>query len=371
MSTKKDWYTIDNIDEVDSPSLVVYPERVKKNIETLVNSINDINRLRPHIKTHKSSEVIGFMLEAGITKFKCATIAEGEVLGAAGAPDVLLAYQPVGPKAERLASLMAQFPNTTFASLIDNLETAKQLSQVFSKHGLTLRLFIDLNVGMNRTGIEPRSAVSLFEQCQNLPGIDIVGLHGYDGHLRDTELDIRKKKCDESFKLVSDLQQVIKNKFNKELIVVAGGTPTYSIHKNRPLVECSPGTFIYWDKGYSDVLKEQQYVFAALVITRVVSKPSDNIICVDLGHKAIASENPLTSRVFFLNAPNLIPIGHSEEHLVLKTDGGEPFQIGDVLYGVPFHICPTVALHQGPAVVKDGVVKTYWNTASRSRMITV
>lgn len=371
MSTEKNWYAIENIDEVDSPSLVVYPDRIKKNIEILINSIDDISRLRPHIKTHKSSEVIRFMLDAGITKFKCATIAEAEVLGSEGAPDVLLAYQPVGPKVERLARLVSQFPDTTFACLIDNLTTAKQLSGVFSEQGLTIRSFIDLNVGMNRTGIEPHNAVSLYEQCQGLKGIDIVGLHGYDGHLRDSDLNVRKKKCDESFKLVTDLQQVIKSKFNKELIIVAGGTPTYSIHKNRLHVECSPGTFIYWDKGYSDILKEQQYAFAALVITRVVSKPAANMICVDLGHKAIASENPLTSRVFFLNAPNLTPIGHSEEHLVLKMDGNEQFEVGDVLYGVPFHICPTVALHQKPAVVEDGIVKTYWNTVSRSRMITV
>ncbi|MEO8474553.1 MAG: D-TA family PLP-dependent enzyme [Chryseolinea sp.] len=371
MKMGKNWYTIDNIDEVDSPSLVVYPARIKNNIEILIDGIDDIDRLRPHIKTHKSSEVIRMMLDAGITKFKCATIAEAEVLGAEGAPDVLMAYQPVGPNGERMGRLMTQFPNTMFACLIDNISTANDLSGIFVRHGLKLRLFIDVNVGMNRTGILPNDAVLLFDQCQTLPGIQIVGLHGYDGHLRDTDLQVRKAKCDESFKLVTDLQQAIKTKFNTELIIVAGGTPTYSIHKNRLHVECSPGTFIYWDKGYSDILKEQQYLYAALVITRVVSKPAEDIICVDLGHKSIASENPLSSRVFFLNAPNVTPIGHSEEHLVLKVDGDEKFKIGDVLYGVPFHICPTVALHQRPAVVKDGVVKTYWNTVSRSRMITV
>src|SRR5688572_21996037 len=102
------WYTFENIDELDSPSLVVYPDRIKENIRRMVASIEDITRLRPHIKTHKSAEVCRMMLAAGIKKFKCATIAEAEMLATAGAPDILLAYQPVGPKINRLLSLTKQ-----------------------------------------------------------------------------------------------------------------------------------------------------------------------------------------------------------------------------------------------------------------------
>src|SRR5690242_12619441 len=92
------WYLIENINELDSPALVVYPQRVKENIATLKSMVDDVQRLRPHIKTNKTKEATQLMLEAGITKFKCATIAEAEMLGLSGAPDVLLAYQPVGPK---------------------------------------------------------------------------------------------------------------------------------------------------------------------------------------------------------------------------------------------------------------------------------
>src|SRR5687767_10696148 len=96
------WYNIQNIHELDTPALVVYPDRIKENLEILKGSIADLNYLRPHVKTHKSAEVTAMMLQAGIKKFKCATIAEAEMLGNEGAPDVLLAYQPVGPKAKRL-----------------------------------------------------------------------------------------------------------------------------------------------------------------------------------------------------------------------------------------------------------------------------
>ena len=121
---------------------------------------------------------------------------------------------------------------------------------------------------MNRTGIIPANALSLFENCRTLKGISIIGLHAYDGHIRDTDFNLRKKRCDEAFALVLSLKQEIKNNFNKELTIVVGGTPTYSIHCKRREVECSPGTFIYWDQGYEENLTEQHYSFAALVVTR-------------------------------------------------------------------------------------------------------
>ena len=371
MASEKQWYTIDNVAELDTPALAIYKDRVKENIQTLIKSIDDVSRLRPHIKTHKSSEVSVMMLNAGIKKFKCATIAEAEMLALAGAPDVLLAYQPVGPKANRLASLVQQFPATNFSCLIDNLEVANHLSESFHQHEKKLSVFIDLNVGMNRTGILPANALYLFEKCKDLKGISIVGLHAYDGHIRDADFTVRKKRCDDAFSQVIEIQQDIKNKYNKELTIVAGGTPTYSIHSKRKNYECSPGTFIYWDLGYQEALAEQHYSFAALVLTRVISKPTSDSICIDLGHKAIASENPLALRVTFLNASNLTPIGHSEEHMVFRIDDGKGYAIGDVLYGVPYHICPTVALHDRAVIVENNKAVEYWNTFSRNRKITI
>lgn len=366
-----EWYTIDKISELDSPALVVYRDRVEENIQILISSIDDIARLRPHVKTHKSSEVCVMMLQAGIKKFKCATIAEAEMLASVGAPDVLLAYQPVGPKGNRLLELVQQFPATNFSCLIDNLDSAKQLSEIFSRVSLQLPVFIDLNVGMNRTGLPPAEAISLFENCRSLKGITLCGLHVYDGHIRDIDFEARKKNCDEAFAPVLRIQKEIQDKFKTELRIVAGGTPTYSIHSKRENVECSPGTFVYWDFGYKNTLAEQRYLLAALVVTRVISKPTPDTICIDLGHKAIASENPLHSRVFFLNAFNLDPIGHSEEHMIFQVNDGKDYKVGDVLYGVPYHICPTVALYDKAVIVEDNTVIAYWNTFARNRKISV
>jgi D-serine deaminase-like pyridoxal phosphate-dependent protein len=369
--TDSSWFQIANIDTLDSPALAIYPDRVRQNIDTLVNSIDDVTRLRPHVKTHKSAEVSRMMLDRGIKKFKCATIAEAEVLAGEGAPDVLLAYQPVGPKSNRLLKLSQKFPHTTFSCLIDNVDSARALSDCFGKAAREVQVFIDLNIGMNRTGIAPADALNLISTVATLPHIRIRGLHAYDGHLRDTDLAIRKRKCDAAFVPVMELKSAATSLLKQEITVVAGGTPSYSIHRTRAGVECSPGTFIYWDQGYADMLQEQKYRFAALVITRVVSLPKPGLICLDLGHKAIASESSLDKRVTFLNGGALNPVGHSEEHMVFEVADDRVYAVGDVLYGVPFHICPTVALHQTPAIVYDGNVREYWNTASRSRMITV
>jgi D-serine deaminase-like pyridoxal phosphate-dependent protein len=336
----------------------------------LIDAIDDIDRLRPHIKTHKSPQITGLMLKAGIKKFKCATIAEAEMLAVAGAKDILLAYQPIGPKIKRFAELTEKFMDCKFACLVDNAATASEISNVFIQHNSKANAYIDLNVGMNRTGIEPTAALELFDTIRSLRGLIVEGLHAYDGHLRDEDFTLRKKKCDEAFTLVQNLALRIKKEYNAALKIVAGGTPTFSIHSKRPSIECSPGTFIYWDKGYEKILGEQQYQFGALVLCRIISNPSDNIFAIDLGHKAIASENPLANRVTFLNAPDVQPIGHSEEHLVIKSES-QTFKVGEVLYGVPYHICPTVALYDEVNVVTDGKVADHWYNVSRNRKLTI
>src|SRR5580700_1488877 len=136
------WYQIDNIDELDTPALVVYPERVRENIARAVGMVGDAARLRPHVKTHKSPAVTRLMLDAGIRRFKCATIAEAEMLAAEGAPDVLLAYQPVGPKVGRLVQLIRQYPAANFSCLIDHADAATAMAKVFDDAGLTVPVYL-------------------------------------------------------------------------------------------------------------------------------------------------------------------------------------------------------------------------------------
>ena len=366
----KEWYQIENISEIDSPALAIYPDRVRENIRIMKSFVPDVEHLRPHVKTNKSAETTKLLLEAGIYKFKCATIAEAEMLAIEKASDILLAYQPLGPKILRLSELVNKFPTSKFSCLIDNVESARNISAVFEKKNNKINVFIDLNIGMNRTGIIPEAALDLFDQCQNLKGINIIGLHPYDGHLRDPDLAIRTKACDEGFAKVEALKNEILKLRGKNLIIVVGGTTTFSIHSKRKNIECSPGTIIYWDKGYQSMFSELPFLWAAVLITRIISKPDDETICIDLGHKSVASENPLNNRVYFLNGPELQPVGHSEEHMTLNAGKNNSYEVGDVLYGIPYHICPTVALHDETVTVVDHKAIGRWVTTSRRRRIT-
>src|SRR5882724_7152296 len=105
------WYEIENVDDVPSPALLVYRDRVEQNVERMIAMAGGPDRLRPHIKTHKTPELIRLQIDRGITKFKCSTIAEVEMAAMAGAKDVLLAYQPVGPNVDRFLILIGDFPD--------------------------------------------------------------------------------------------------------------------------------------------------------------------------------------------------------------------------------------------------------------------
>ncbi|MBV7533320.1 D-TA family PLP-dependent enzyme [Chitinophaga sp. sic0106] len=364
------WFELKNAAQVDSPALIIYKDRVIENINKVKGMIDNVSRLRPHVKTNKMTEVVQLMMGAGINKFKCATIAEAEMTGLAGAADVLLAYQPVGPKAVRFLELIQKYPGTQFSCLVDNRESANDLQELAKQSGRHVKVYMDINVGMNRTGIKPdHGALGLYQYVHSLENLLPVGFHVYDGHIHDTDLAIRKQKCDQAYEPVVNLVADVVASGLPVPLVVAGGTPTFPIHSQRRREECSPGTFVFWDFGYARNLPEQQFDYAALVLSRVISHIDDQLICLDLGHKSIAAENP-QPRVEFLNIPGTV-ISQSEEHLVLKVASAADYPVGTVAYGVTLHICPTVALYEKAYVAENNDVTATWKVIARDRQIIV
>jgi len=366
-----DWFNPANVDEVASPALLLLPDRILENIRRMIRTAGGAPRLRPHIKTHKLGEIVRMQLQEGITKVKCATIAEAEMAAQAGAMDVLIGYPMVGPNAARLLSLIRTYPATHFSCLADDLGAIRALSQTFADTGITAEVLLDLDCGQHRTGVEPGArAVELYRAIASWPGLTTGGLHAYDGHINDAELATRAKLCESAFEKVTALRGELLAEGLPVPRLVAGGTPTFPIHARRETVECSPGTCVLWDFSYSEKFAEMDFLHAALVLTRVVSKPGGNRLCLDLGHKAIASENPFP-RVKILNLPDAKGISHSEEHLVVETGRAGEFQVGDGLFGVPRHICPTVALYSEATVVRNGRAGEVWRITARERRLSV
>jgi len=365
------WYEIQDTRGLESPALVIYYDRLIDNIRRIKKMVGDDSRIRPHVKTSKMPEVCRILQQHYITRFKCATIAEAEMLAQVSAADVLLAYPLIGPDLERWLQLCQRYPKTVFSCLVSNLQNAKLLSSRAGSAGQQLKVYIDIDAGMHRTGISAEKAEAFFRAIRQLPGLEVVGLHVYDGHLK---IEDPIKRQEESDRLFAPLEALLGrlNKLNDApLKLVIGGSPSFSTHIHRAGAELSPGTFVFWDEGYGSHFPDLPFKPAALVVTRVIDALENNTCTLDLGTKAIASEMPFP-RVKFLNYPELQEVFHSEEHLNVRLPEGSAAalpKVGELLYGVPYHICPTVALYDHAWVVRDGKVTDQWQIQARKRKI--
>jgi len=358
---------ISNEDQVDSPALLVYPDIIKQNIATAVNIAGGPAMLRPHVKTHKMVEITRMLMNAGINKFKCATVSEVEMLVIAGAGDILLAYQPTTVKAKRLAQIAEANPDKTFGYLVDNHQSADELHTIFQ--GKNLESWIDVNVGMNRTGASPENALELYNYCKKRNYKVPVGLHAYDGHIHDTDFKLRYEHAEKVFKLITELQSQIVRQTGETPAIILGGTPCFPYYSKRQNIETSPGTFVFWDQGYKTMLPDMKFEIGAMLLTRIISITDPVKICLDLGHKSIAAEGPLP-RIFFPDHPDAKVLGQSEEHMVVEVKDTTIHKIGEAWYGIPTHICPTVALYESVYVVENNKASSNWLVIARDRRIT-
>jgi D-serine deaminase-like pyridoxal phosphate-dependent protein len=370
MPAEKQWYKIENENEVFSPSLLVYRDRIESNIRKMAAMAGDVTRLRPHVKTHKMPEIMRLQMNHGIFKFKCATIAEAEMAARCGSMDILLAMQPVGPNIERFFRLKQAFLDVNISCIADSEQILIQLSEMACQYNNETHIWIDINVGMNRTGIVPgEEAIRLYKITDNLPKLKAVGFHVYDGHIHEKVFALREQICNDAFAPVLKMVEDLKRSGFTQVRIVVGGTPTFPIHATRKDVEISPGTVLLWDFGYSSSFADMDFQHAAVLFTRVVSKPDKDLICLDLGHKAVASEMP-QPRIKILGIDDYTIIGHNEEHMVIKTSYAGHLEPGDPVYAIPWHICPTVDRFETVYVVTESGVTGQWNVEARKRQIT-
>ena len=168
-----DWYTIQNIEEVDSPSVVLYKGRLQFNIDTMIAMVGgNLDKLMPHVKTNKMSKVIESMIIKGIKRFKASTIAEAEIAAREGAGSVLIAHQLVGPKIQRFGELVTTFPKTKFSTIVDNLTSFRNLEKEAKERHVYFDVYIDINTGMNRSGIESgKELEELIKQSKKYIGL--------------------------------------------------------------------------------------------------------------------------------------------------------------------------------------------------------
>jgi D-serine deaminase-like pyridoxal phosphate-dependent protein len=368
-------YAIQDTTKIYSPALLFYKDLIRRNLVQAVALAGGPSRLRPHVKTHKTREIIRLALEAGVTKHKCATLAEAEMLAGSGAADVLLAYPLVGPNCGRLARLVKAFPRCRFAVTIDHLAAAAALSQALTDEGQAVDALLDIDVGQHRTGIAAGpAAVALYEQIARTPGLRPGGLHVYDGHNHQESYVERQTAAMEQLEPVLAMRAALDQKGLPVPRLVLGGTPTFPVFArlNLPGLECAPGTCVLHDHGYGTRFADLAgFTPAALLLTRVISRPTGSRVTFDLGYKAVASDPPAGKRLVLLDVPDYEAVLQNEEHLVIETPAADRFRPGDEVLAVPTHICPTCAMHKQAYVIEGGRLAETWDIVARDRVLTV
>ena len=367
-------YPIANPDDILSPGLVVFEEILRENIARMIGIAGDVARLRPHCKTHKMIDVTRMEVGAGIVKHKCATFAEAEMLALGGARDVFLAYNPVGPNIGRAVRYRQRFPEVRFSVTADHPEPVEALNDAMARAGEHVGVLVDIDTGLGRTGLPPGpEACDLYARVGAASHLTPAGLHLYDGQNHQADRTERQRAVDRCWAAVRALRERLERASLAVPAIVAGGTGTFPLYarKDEPALELSPGTCVLHDDGYARAFPDLRFAAAALLLTRVVSRPSRNRLTFDLGYKACAADPPAGSRLHFPALPDAKEVLQNEEHLVIETERASSYRPGDVELATPAHICPTSALHSHAWVVSGGRARARWEVTARDRALTL
>lgn len=365
-------YRLAGIEEVRTPALAIYPEIVDSNIAVTLRLLGgDPNRWRPHVKTAKLAFIINRLVERGVTTFKCATSLEMATACEAGALDVVLAYPVVGANARRVRDLSGQFGSVNISALIEGEQ------QIKAWIGSDVGLFIDINPGMDRTGVEQNRIDEIVRLARAIEAADLVfrGVHYYDGHLSNLEFPERETVSHRGYDQLMQIVVTLVSAGIKVGEVITAGTPafpctlSYSRFNEAPFIHrASPGTVVYGDcSSLAQLPAEYGYRPAAVVISTVVSHPSERRVTCDAGHKTVSADAGVPTCAV-IGRPDLLPLKPSEEHLPIQVaPGAEMPAIDETLYLVPRHICPTVNNFDHALIVEDGQITGVERVTARGR----
>jgi len=346
-------------ERVLTPALVVRLDRVRHNVARVLGALGgDPDRWRPHVKTTKMPEVWLELVRAGVRHFKCATTREAgwllETLERAGvAGDVLVAYPLVGPGLARLGELAARYRGSRLSVLCEDERAPAEVPR-------GVGIFLDLNPGMDRTGLPLASGAELLRLAR-AAGPRLRGVHCYEGHLTEPDEDRRRAAVHAGYaELARRVEELARSGLAIEEVVTAGTPAFLSAAAPSGLAELagtrhrvSPGTVVFHDARSAEQNPGLALEPAATVLARVVSRPSPGRITCDAGSKSLAAEAGDRCAVV-IGHPELLAEAPSEEHLPFAVAGGGAGPArGALLHLVPRHVCPTVNLAD-EALLVDG-----------------
>jgi len=359
-------YKIKHIEKIKTPALVVFNKSVLKNLELMKSYLeqaapdSEYNHLCPHVKTNKSSYTTKLMLNAGITYFKSSPN-EVDMLISAGAKNIFIAYPLLEHNVSELADYIINYPEINFEIQIATTAHAEILEKVAINKNIVWNYLIDIDVGMHRTGTDPKNVYNLYKHLSESNNFKFIGLHGYDGHNHHIDKKLRQETSQESMSVLINLYHQFEKKNAQIKKIMVAGSPgfhsdleiLYEALKDKVEIIVSPGTWIYWDSKYDTILP-RKFEFAAFVLAQVMDI-GESQITLNLGHKRWAADQ---GGIHLFSKPEVNLKSFSEEHTVLSTNKSSQYNLGDYILIVPRHVCPTVNLYEKFTLIgNDGEIE--------------
>ena len=354
--------------ELDTPVLLIDLDKMEANIAAMANYFSTVNAdLRPHVKTHKTPIIAHKQIAAGAIGVTCAKLGEAEAVIHAGIRDVLIANQIVGP--QKIARLINLAKHSEIMIAVDNAKNVQAISEAAAAKGATVRMLIEVNIGMDRCGVEPgEPALELAAQIQRSPNLIFEGLMGYEGHtVAKPNRSERDTATREAMQRLVDAKNHLEKHGVEVAIMSGGGTGTFNITGSIPeMTEVQAGSYVLMDSTYRNVEGIGDHFDCALsVLATVVSRPNPNRMIVDTGLKVLAKEFGIPQPVG-INGVEMT--GLSEEHGKMQvSDASVSLKPGDKLEILPTHCCTTVNLHDKYYGIRKGIVESVWNIAARGK----
>lgn len=363
-------YRLKSTDQVITPALVYYPEIIAYNTDQVIKEAGGTSHIWAHVKTFKSAAVVRLLQQKGIRRFKCATIAEAEMAALCEAEEILVAYPLVGPNVERFLKLVIKYPRSHFWAIGDNPEQIRALGKAAASLQRRIKLLVDVNIGMDRTGVSFEQAPALYEACAGMEGIAVSGLHCFSGNFKIADHEERKALVEQTADRIMALRERLKRQGYPFEVLVLSGTPVLNCYREYEEVYLCPGTAFIMDMSYYNTFPDYDFLPAAVILTRVISTPVPGNFTLDLGYKSIAAD-PKGSRGVILGYEDAECLFQCEEHWTFHTDRPDPPKVGELLYVLPTHVCPTTTYYPEVLVGEKGSITGAWEVTARNRRITV
>ncbi len=342
--------------ELLTPALILDLDVAKRNIAFMAERMRAMPAsLRPHIKVQKSAELAKLQVEAGAIGVCTATVWEAIVMSRAGIEDVLIANEVCGRGKIKALAEAAREGRLTVA--VDDVSNAADLSDAASAADSSLEVLIEVDVGMGRGGVRrPEEAVDLARRVDELPGLRLRGVQGYEGHcMREPDRSVRVQKAQAAMAYLGEVvDRLAAAGFGCE-VVSAGGTGTYDITGANPRVtEIQAGSYVFMDNFHGNLVPG--FSRALTVLGTVMSHHGDTIV-LDSGRKSIGIDFVLPTMVEY---PFYEARYFAEEHALFDVDDRCPLGLGDTAELTPGYAPSTVNLYDVYHVVEDGVVVDIW-----------